>query len=209
MMKANLYDQKGAKKGDVTLNKLIFEREANEGLIHEYLVYQQANARQPIAHVKNRAAVSGGGRKPFRQKGTGNARQGTTRAPQMRGGGRVFGPKKVRNFSKQMPKKMRRAALFALLSGKAKDGKVMALDKFELEKTKDFAQLISKLPVERNVLVVANRGEEKLRRSSKNLANAKTITSGYLNPADLMKYEAILFTKTALDDIENTYAPKK
>lgn len=208
-MKATLYDQKGAKKGDVTLNKSIFETEANPGLLHDYLIYQQSNARQPIAHVKGRADVSGGGRKPFRQKGTGNARQGSTRNPHMRGGGRAFGPKSVRNYTIQMPKKMRRKALFALLSLKAKDGKVMALDKFELDKTKDFAHLIGKLPVERNVLVVANREEAMLRRSSKNLANAKTITSGYLNPADLMKYEAVLFTQTALNDLETTYASKQ
>jgi len=208
-MKATLFDQTGANKGDITLNKLIFEIEGSEGLIHQYLVYQQANARQPIAHVKGRADVSGGGRKPFRQKGTGNARQGSTRNPHMRGGGRAFGPKNVRNFSKQMPKKMRQKALFALLSNKAKDGKVMALDKFELEKTKDFATLIGKLPVVRNVLVIVNREEDKLRRSSKNLAISKTITSNYLNPADLTKYESILFTKAALDDLDTTYSPKK
>jgi len=201
-MKATLYNQKGEKKGDITLNKTIFGVEPNEGLIHEYLVYQQANARRPIAHVKNRSDVRGGGRKPFRQKGTGRARQGTIRAPHMKGGGVTFGPKKWQNFSKMMPKKMRKKALHGLLSSKAKNEKVLALDKFESEKTKDFATLVSKLPVERNVLVVVNREEKALRQASKNLAKSKTITSGYLNPADLLKYDNILFTETALKDLK-------
>ena len=207
-MKAPLYDQSGKKKGDVALDKALFEVEASEGLIHEYLVYQQANARMAIAHAKNRAEVSGGGKKPFRQKGTGNARQGSTRNPHMRGGGRAFGPKKWQNFSKQMPKKMRKKALLAILSAKAKNGKVLALDKFELKSpsTKSFAEMTGKLPVERNVLVVANRGEDMLRMSSRNYKNAKTITSGYLNPHDLLKYDAVLFTETALKDLTNTYS---
>jgi large subunit ribosomal protein L4 len=206
-MKAPLYDQSGKKKGDVTLDKHIFEVEAAEGLIHQYLIYQQANARMPIAHVKNRSAVSGGGKKPFRQKGTGNARQGTTRAPQMRGGGRSFGPKNTRNFSKQMPKAMRRKALFSLLSSKAKDGMIMALDKYEAKepKTKDIATLITKLPVERNVLLVVDREEKAMKMASRNIANGKTILYNYLNPADIMKYKAILFTEAALNNFQSTY----
>jgi len=205
-MKATVYNQKGEKKGDVTLNKAIFEVEANEGLIHEYLIYQQSNARQAIAHVKNRSDVRGGGRKPFRQKGTGNARQGTIRNVHMRGGGVAFGPKKWQTYSKQMPKKMRKKALCALLSGKAKDGKILVVDRFEAAKTKDFAEMISKMPIDRNVLVVANNEEKALRQSSKNISNAKTITSGYLNPADIMKYRVILFSEAALKSIETTYS---
>jgi large subunit ribosomal protein L4 len=207
-MKAALYNQKGEKKGDVTLNKAVFEVEAKEGLIHEYLLYQQANARRPIAHVKNRSDVSGGGRKPFRQKGTGNARQGSITNPHQRGGGRAFGPKKWQNFSKMMPKKMRAKALLGLLSSKAKEDKVLALNKFESEKTKDFAALVDKLPVERNVLVVANREETALRRASRNFKNAKIIISGYLNPADLLKYDNVLFTETALKDLDTVYSKK-
>lgn len=206
-MKAPLYDQTGNKKGDVTLEKDIFQVEGSEGLVHKYLIYQQANARMPIAHVKNRSAVSGGGRKPYRQKGTGNARQGSTRNPHMRGGGRAFGPTNERNFSIQMPKNMRRKALFTLLSAKAKDGKVMALDKYEADapKTKDVAVLLGKLPVERNVLLVADRDEKAFKMASRNLANGKTILYNYLNPADLMKYDAVLFTETALNNFQSTY----
>lgn len=205
-MKAALYNQKGEKKGDVTLNKNVFEVEAKEELIHEYLLYQQANARRPIAHVKNRSEVSGGGRKPFRQKGTGRARQGSITNPHQRGGGRAFGPKKWQNFSKMMPKKMRVKALLGILSGKAKNNKVIAVDKFDSDKTKDVATMIAKMPIERNVLIVANREESSLRRASKNMKNAKTIISSYLNPADLLKYDNILFTEAALKDLETTYA---
>jgi large subunit ribosomal protein L4 len=206
-MKATLYNQKGEKKGEVTLSKNLFEVEAPEGLIHEYLIYQQANARMPIAHVKNRSDVSGGGRKPFRQKGTGRARQGSTRNVHMRGGGVAFGPKKWQNFSKMMPKKMRKKALLAILSNKAKESKVIALDKFEAEtpKTKEFVAMIAKMPVERNVLVVVDRGETDLRTASRNYAKSKTITSGYLNPADLLKYDNVLLTETALKNLEETY----
>lgn len=206
-MKAPLYDQSGKKTGDVALEKNIFQVEASEGLVHQYLVYQQANARMPIAHVKNRSAVSGGGKKPFRQKGTGNARQGSTRNPHMRGGGRAFGPSNERNFTKQMPKAMRRKALFSLLSAKAKDGKIMAVDKYEAKepKTKDIATLIGKLPVERNVLLVTDRDEKAMKMASRNIANGKTILYNYLNPADIMKYEAILFTQTALNNFQSTY----
>lgn len=206
-MKAPLYDQSGKKTGDRALQAHIFGVEPNEALVHEYLVYQQANARMPIAHVKSRSDVRGGGRKPYRQKGTGRARQGSTTNPHMRGGGNAFGPKKWRNFSKLMPKKMRQRALFSLLSIKAKDGKVLALDKFELKapKTKDFAAFVAKLPVERNVLVVRDRSEEVIEKSSRNLASAKTILSGYLNPADLLKFETVLFTEAALKSLESTY----
>lgn len=206
-MKAPLYNQKGEKKGDLTLAKNIFEVEGGEGLVHSYLVYQQKSARRPIAHTKTRADVSGGGRKPHRQKGTGRARQGSIRNPHMRGGGVAFGPKSWQNFTIMMPKKMRNKALFQILSAKAKDGKIVALDKFETDapKTKDFAALIAKMPIERDVLIVGNRDEKALRLSSKNLGNAKTILSGYLNPVDLLKYDLVLFTETALKDLESTY----
>lgn len=204
-MKAPLYNQKGEKTGDVTLAKTVFEIEGGEGLIHSYLVYQQKSARRPIAHVLSKGDVRGGGKKPFAQKHTGRARQGSTRNPHMKGGGRAFGPKKWQNFAIMMPKKMRRRALFQILSLKAKDGKILALDKFELEKpkTKEFASLLNKLPIERNVLVVGNRQETVLKSSARNIRNAKTILTNYLNPADLLNHECILFTEIALNDLNS------
>ncbi|MBU0981436.1 50S ribosomal protein L4 [Patescibacteria group bacterium] len=202
-MKAPLYNQKGEKKGDVTLDKNVFEVEASEGLIHEYLLYQRANARRPIAHTLIKSEVSGGGRKPFRQKGTGRARQGSIRSPHMHGGGVAFGPSKERNFQVMMPKKQRQKALYGILSLKAKNGKLLALDKFELDKpkTKDFAALVAKLPVNRNVLVAYGQEEEALKKSAKNLKNAKVLDVNYLNPVDLTKYDNLLITETALKQL--------
>ncbi len=207
-MKAPLYNQKGDQTGDVTLKKDIFEIEGAEGLVHTYLVYQQANARKPIAHVMNKGDVRGGGKKPFAQKHTGRARQGSTRNPHMRGGGVAFGPKKWQNFEKMMNKTARRKALFQILSSKAKEGKIIALDKFEVDapKTKLFTQMIEKMPVTRNVLVVRSRDEKALLLSSRNFSRGKTILGSYLNPADLLKFDTVLFTETALKDLETTYS---
>lgn len=207
-MKAPLYNQTGTKTGDVTLAKNIFEIEGGEGIVHSYLVYQQKSARQAVAHVKNKSDVSGGGKKPFAQKHTGRARQGSTRNPHMRGGGRSFGPKKWQNFAVMMPKKQRNRALFQILSMKAKDGKVLALDKFELDtpKTKAFADFLGKLDLKRDILVVGNREEKTLKKSSMNIGKAKVIMSGYLNPQDLLTYDSVLFTEAALKDLETTYS---
>ena len=206
-MKAPLYNQTGEQKGEVTLAKNIFEVEGGEGLVHSYLMYQQKSARMPIAHTLTKGLVRGGGKKPFAQKHTGRARQGSIKNPHMRGGGVVFGPKKWQNFEIMMPKKMRNKALFQILSSKAKDGKVLALDKFELDapKTKIFADLIGKLPLKRDVLVVGSRDEKMLKRSSANFSRSKTILSAYLNPQDLLKYDTVLFTGAALKEIETTY----
>mgnify|MGYP001610974351 CR=1 FL=1 len=206
-MKTELYNQKGEKKGEMTLPKDIFEIEINEGLVHRYLIYQQANERTSIAHVKTKGEVRGGGRKPWAQKHTGRARQGSIRNPHWRGGGVAFGPKKWENYEKAMPKRARRLALFSILSAKARDGKIIGLDKFELEspKTKDFANLMEKMKIVRNVLVVLNKSEEILKKSARNHANAKPILSSYMNPADLLKYDNLLITESALKDITNTY----
>lgn len=206
-MKATLYNQNGEKKGEVTLSKAIFEVEGGESLVHDYLLYQQKSARRPIAHVLTKGEVRGGGKKPYAQKHTGRARQGSIRNPHMRGGGRAFGPKKWRNFSVMMTKHMRRKALFQLLSSKAKDGKILALDQYKVEtpKTKDFAIFLKKLPIRRDVLVVANREENSLRLCSRNLRQAKTILTPYLNPADLLKFDTVLFTETSLKELQTTY----
>lgn len=207
-MKATLYNQKGEKKGEVSLAKNIFEVEVKENLVHDYLLYQQANARMTIAHTLSKADVRGGGRKPWKQKGTGRARQGSIRNPHWKGGGVAFGPKKWENYEMMMPKKMRRTALFSILTTKAQDGKVLAIDKFELDtpSTKDFDSLLSKIAIVRNVLVVMNKSEDTLKKSARNHKNAKIVLSGYLNPADLLKYDNLMFTESALKDLETTYA---
>jgi large subunit ribosomal protein L4 len=205
-MKADLYAQSGEKKGEVTLKKEIFEVPFNKDLVHQALVYQLANNRRVLAHTKTRAAVAGGGAKPFRQKGTGRARQGTVSATHIRGGGVVFGPSKDRNFSKAMPKKMRRKALFCALSEKARDGMVLALETYEGEtKTKTFVDLLKKLPIKRDVLIVVPGRDETIERSSRNIAKAKTIHVNYLNIKDLQKFDNILFTEKALEKLEEVF----
>ena len=206
-MKVDLYAQTGEKSGELELPKEIFEIPFNKDLVHQALVRQLANRRIPTAHTKTRGEVSGGGRKPFKQKGTGNARQGTIRAPHMRGGGAVFGPRNDRNFKKDMPKKQRRKALFCALSEKARSKEIIGLESYTTEKpqTKPFAQMLKNLPIERNVLVVLSEKDATLQKSSKNIANVKTITAPYLNIHDLQKYRTVLILKDAVEKLKSTF----
>jgi len=210
-MKINLYNQKGEQKGDLPLPENIFGIKVSKDLIHQALKRQLANARHAIAHVKNRGNVRGGGRKPFRQKGTGRARQGTIRAPQMKGGGVVFGPHNTRNFSIQMPKKQRRRALHMALTLKADDSKVFALDAYtdKEAKTKNFAEMLTKLPIERNVLFVLPAKDESLERAGSNLQNVKTILVNYLNIHDLTKYDSLCFVGDSLDKLSEIFSINK
>jgi large subunit ribosomal protein L4 len=205
--KVPLYNQKGEQKGDVTLNAAIFEIPFNKDLIHQALVRQLANKRLATAHTKTRGFIRGGGRKPFRQKGTGRARQGSLSAPIHIGGGVVFGPLNVRNFKKEMPRKQRRKALFSALSEKVREKKVLALEGYETEKpkTKDFAEMLKKLPVERNVLVVLPEKNDLIARSAKNLPNTKTLIANYINIHDLVKYDKVLFLKDSLEKLEKVF----
>ena len=210
-MKVDLYKQSGEKSGSLELPKEIFEVEYNEELIHQALVRQLANKRVAIAHTKTRGEVRGGGRKPFRQKGTGNARQGSTRSPNLRGGGVIFGPRNNRNFSKDMPKKQRRKALFSALSEKARNNEVIGLESYDAKepKTKDFATMLGKLPVERNALVVIPEKNIVIQKSSNNVANAKTILASYLNIHDLQKYKKVIFLKDSISKLEEVFLAKK
>ena len=205
-MKVDLYAQTGEKKGEVTLKKEIFEVPFNEDLVHQALVYQLANARINVAHTKSRGEVRGGGAKPFRQKGTGRARQGSTRNVHMKGGCVVFGPRNERSFKKQMPKKQRRKALFCALSEKARSGEIIALEKFEGEiKTKPFAELMKKLPIKKDTLLVLPGRDKTVELSAKNLQNVKTIHANYINIKDLQKYDTVLFMQSALDKVEEVF----
>ncbi|MBT4916919.1 50S ribosomal protein L4 [Candidatus Peregrinibacteria bacterium] len=206
-MKVDLYTQSGEKKGQVDLPKEIFEVEMNEDLVHQALIRQLSNKRIATAHVKHRGDVRGGGRKPFRQKGTGNARQGTIRAGHMRGGGVIFGPSNERNFVKDMPKKQRRKALFCALSEKARDNEIIVLEGFTAEKpsTKTFVEMLEKLPVDRNALVVLAEKDILLQKSSNNASNAKTILANYVNIHDLQKYRKVIFLKDAVDKLKDTF----
>lgn len=209
-MKVDLYTQSGTKSGSLDLPKEIFEVPFNKDLVHQALLRQLSNSRSPIAHTKTRGEVSGGGRKPFRQKGTGNARQGTIRAPHMRGGGVVFGPRNNRNFQKDMPKKQRRKALLSALSEKARQGEVIGLEAYEskVPKTKEFADLMTKIPVERSALVVIPDKNEALQKSARNIPNVKTILASYLNIHDLQKYKTVIVLKDSVKKLEETFLTK-
>lgn len=206
-MDADLYNQKGEKTGSVKLNATFFEVPFNSDLIHQAQVRQHSNARLGLAHAKTRGNVKGSTRKPFRQKGTGNARRGSNKSAQLRGGGIIFGPLNTRNWTKDMPRKQRRKALFSALSEKARNKQVIALDGYKAEtpKTKDFAKMIEKLPVERNVLIVIPQKDEIVQKSSSNIANSKTILVNYLNISDLIKYEKVLFLKEAFSKLEEVF----
>lgn len=209
-MKVDLYTQTGDKNGTLELPKEIFEIPFNKDLVHQALVRQLANERMPIAHTKTKGEIRGGGKKPFRQKGTGNARQGSTRNPHMKGGGVVFGPRNVRNFETSMPKKQRRKALFCALSEKARNNEIIALEGFTTAKpkTKEFADMLKRLPIERTVLVVIPEKDVNVQKSSRNIANSKTITANYLNIQDLRKYKKILLFKDSVSKIKETFFSK-
>jgi len=210
-MKINLYTQTGDKNGTLELPKEIFEVPFNKDLIHQALVRQLANGRVAIAHTKSKGEVRGGGKKPLAQKHTGNARQGSIRNPHMKGGGVAFGPRKIRNFELMMPKNQRRKALFSALSVKAKSNEIMALEGYATDKpkTKEFAALLKKLPIEQDVLIVLPGKNENVQKATANLANAKTIIAGYINIQDLQKYQKVLLFKDAIKKLEETFLGNK
>jgi len=197
-MKVAIYDQQGKKVKDLELDSKFFEAPIREGLIHLALVRQLSNSRRPIAKTKTKGERRGGGKKPYAQKGTGNARAGSRRSPLWRKGGVTFGPTGLENFEKGMPKSERRQALFSALSAKAKDQQIMGLVSYEGEvKTKNFAALLAKLPIGRKVLIVIPAADPIVQKSARNLANAKVILVNYLNVADLLKYQTVLFLEPA------------
>lgn len=203
-----LYNQTGEKTGEVKVSEKIFGVKFNKDLIHQALVRQHSNGRLGmIAHTKTKAEVRGGGRKPFRQKGTGNARQGSTRNPHYVGGGVAFGPRNNRNFTKTMPKKQRRLALFSALSAKLDEKKILALDDYNATeiKTKNLMNLLHKLPIEKDVLIVLPTKNEVLQKSGNNLPFVKSLLVNYLNIADLQKYDTVLFLEESLKKMESIF----
>lgn len=206
-MKIDLYQQSGVKKGTLDVKDEMFSIPVNDELMRLALIRQLANSRQANAHTKTRGEVRGGGKKPWRQKGTGRARFGSSRNPIWRGGGIAFGPTNEINFAKRMPKQSRRSALFSCLSQKASEKNIFALDKFEIKtpKTKEFAMLLSKLPVERSLLVVISEKDLSLEKSAKNLPNVKVLLVDYLNLHDLFRYEKVMFLESALKRAEELF----
>ena len=208
MAKVSLFKQDGSQAGEVTLNDSVFGIEPNESVVFDVVISQRASLRQGTHVHKNRSAVSGGGKKPWRQKGTGRARQGSTRSPQWRGGGTVFGPN-PRSYAYKLPQKVRQLALKSVYSTKVADGKLIAVDalNFTAPKTAEFAKVISALSIERKVLVVLpNEGNEFAELSARNLANVKVTTANSASVLDIVSADKLLVVQSALTQIEEVLA---
>jgi large subunit ribosomal protein L4 len=205
-LQAPLFDSAGAAQGHVKLPKLIFAEEPNAPVMHQAYVRQMANARQGTASTKSRGQVSGGGAKPYRQKGTGRARHGSIREPSMKGGGVVFGPR-PRDFSQRMPKQMRRLALRSALSQKALEGRVRVIDGFGFEepRTKQAADLISAIGFDDTTLVVLPAPNYVVSRSFENLKGSKIILARNLNIRDLFTHTYLLLAKDCLELLEDNF----
>ena len=206
MAKVSVYNIEGKEVDTIELNDAVFGVEVNEHLVHMAVVNQLANNRQGTQSAKTRSEVSGGGRKPWRQKGTGHARQGSTRSPQWTGGGVVFAPK-PRDYSFKMNKKEKRIALLSALSSKVADNKIVVLDAFNLDevKTKKFAEVMSNLKVDKALVVI--EGENKnVVLSGRNIPTVKVSATNEINTYDVLKYETLVVTKAAVEKLEEVYA---
>ena len=205
MSKIEILNLNGDKVKDGKLNDNIWKIVPNDAVLHNAIVLNMANMRQGTASTKTRSEVRGGGRKPWRQKGTGNARQGSIRATQWRGGGIVFGPNPNRNYTKKMNKKERRLALLSALSYKVSDKELIVIDSLEFatSKTKEMVNLLTNLKIENNkVLVVVNELTENVCLSARNLANVKVVTYEEVNAFDVVSADNMLITSDALNKLE-------
>ncbi|WP_203247874.1 50S ribosomal protein L4 [Sporosarcina beigongshangi] len=203
MPKVSVLNQTGSSVGDIELNDAIFGIVPNEAVLFEALVQQRASLRQGNHKVKTRAEVAGGGRKPWRQKGTGRARQGSIRSPQWRGGGIVFGPN-PRSYSYKLPKKVRRLALLSALSTKVREEDMIVLDglTFDAPKTKEFVKVLAALSIEKKALIVTADLDETVALSARNIPGISVVTASGLNVLDLIGHNKLVMTKAAVQKVE-------
>ena len=206
MAKVSVYNIEGKVVGDMELNDAVFGVEVNTHLVHQAVVLQLANKRQGTQSAKTRSEVSGGGRKPWRQKGTGHARQGSTRSPQWTGGGVVFAPT-PRDYSMKLNKKEKRAALKSALSSRVAENKFIVIDEMNFGeiKTKNFQNMLNSLNVNK-ALVVLEDGNVNAELSARNIADVKTARTNTINVFDILKYNTVIATKAAVANIEEVYA---
>ena len=206
MAKVAVYNMEGKEVDTIELNDAVFGVEVNEHLVHMAVVNQLANNRQGTQKAKTRSEVSGGGRKPWRQKGTGHARQGSTRSPQWTGGGVVFAPV-PRDYSFKMNKKEKRAALKSVLTSKVAENKFVVVDELKLDeiKTKKFVEVMNNLKANK-ALVVLNEMDTNVIASASNIPTVKTAQTNELNVFDVLKYDTVVTTKAAVATIEEVYA---
>ncbi len=207
-MKVSVYNKEGKEAGDIALPKDIFEVPMNADLVHQVLISYTANKRQVSAHTKDRSAVRGGGRKPWRQKGTGRARAGSNRSPLWKGGGVTGGPTNEKVYARTIPAKMRKKALFMVLSEKVKNNLLLVLDTMEMEnaKTKQMSILIKKLPGGNDSrLVTTNNGDKKVFLATRNIAKTGVSEARNLNVADVLNYKYVIISKDGIKDLEKTF----
>ena len=207
MPKVTLFKQDGSTAGEIELNEAVFGIEPNEGVMFDAVIMQRASLRQGTHAVKNRSAVRGGGRKPWRQKGTGRARQGSIRSPQWVGGGTVFGPT-PRSYSYKLPRKVRRLALQSVLSQKVLDGKLIVVDslQFDAPKTKEFKQFLNNINVDSKTLLVLEGENTNAFYSARNINTVKVIDDNNVNVLDVMNYDTVILTQAALPTVEEALA---
>lgn len=207
-MKANIYNQKGEKTGEMELPKKIFEIKMNSDLVHQILVSQMSNRRQNIAHTKDRSEVSGGGKKPWAQKGTGRARHGSIRSPLWKGGGVTFGPRKEKNYKKEIPDKMRKKAMFMVLTEKAKGNFLIIIDEIGSKsgKTKEIFGIMKNFPCKsKSAIIALPEYDKKSFLASRNIPKTKTMEARELNAMDLLNYKYLLMPKKSIEVIEKTF----
>ncbi|MDE6208784.1 MAG: 50S ribosomal protein L4 [Lachnospiraceae bacterium] len=206
MSKVSVYNMKGSEVGEIELNDAVFGVEVNTNLVHKAVVSQLANKRQGTQSAKTRSEVSGGGKKPWKQKGTGHARQGSTRSPQWTGGGVVFAPK-PRDYSIKLNKKEKQLALKSALTSRVQENKFIVVDEIKLDsiKTKNFAEALTSLKVNK-ALVILNENDQNVVLSAKNIPTVKTALTNTINVFDILKYDTIVIDKAAVATIEEVYA---
>lgn len=204
MSKINVLNVKGEKVKDITLNKDVWNIEPNDVVLYDAIMLAQSNARQGTHAVKSRAEVSGGGKKPWRQKGTGRARQGSTRAPHWYHGGVAFGPQTEKNYTKKMNRKERRLALKSALSYKVLDNELIVLDSLKLDtnKTKDMKEILANLKVDRNILIVVDELDDNVVLATRNLNNVLLLSADEINTMDVVSAHALIATEDAIKSVE-------
>ncbi|GAE31491.1 50S ribosomal protein L4 [Alkalihalobacillus hemicellulosilyticus] len=207
MPKVALFNQSGSQVGDVELNDSVFGIEPNNSVLHDAVVMQQASLRQGTHKTKGRSEVRGGGRKPWRQKGTGRARQGSIRSPQWVGGGVVFGPT-PRSYSYSLPKKVRRLAIKSALSSKVKAEEIIVLEElaFDAPKTKEMKSVLANISADRKVLVVTADYNEQVALSARNIPGVTFVSADGINVLDLLKHDKLVITKGAVEKVEEVLA---
>jgi len=207
MPKVALYNVSGSQVGEVELNEAVFGIEPNTHVLHSAVLLQRASLRRGTHKVKGRSEVRGGGRKPWKQKGTGRARQGSIRSPQWKGGGVVFGPT-PRSYTFKLPKKVRRLAIKSALSSKVMDNAIIVLDQLTMNapKTKEFASILSNLKVGRKALIVAPSYDDNVALSARNIPGVKFVAADGINVLDVMSYDQLIITKEAVQKVEEVLA---